>query len=278
MKMLGILLSLLVAWPTDAATWNITYPRPMSEGDSRQQYPLQLLRLALEKTGVNYRLQATDRILLQSRALKQLKSNREISVLWSMTDEQREQDLLPIRIPIYKGLIGLRIPLVRAADEDLFKYVQSMEKLTLFTPLSGHDWPDTKILQANGFVVVTEEDYQALFTQLASRHGDFFPRSVVEIWDETEKADNIIIEPHIALHYPTAMYFFVNKKSAALARLIESGLEQLIASGEFEQLFLATHQDKIERAALQTRRVFRLNNPILPAATPLDRAELWQLP
>lgn len=278
MRLSALLIGLMVAMPALSATWNIKYPRPMSDTDSRHQYPLQLLEKALEKTGVKYQLTPTDKILLQSKALKQLKDNREVSVVWSMTDEQREEEFLPIRIPIYKGLIGMRIPLVRKADEDLLKYVQSMEKLNLFSPLSGHDWPDTKILQANGFAVVTEENYEQLFTQLAAGKGNFFPRSVVEIWQELGKHENLISEPHIALHYPTAMYFFVNKNNQSLARLIESGLEKLISSGEFEQLFLAAHQQSLTKAELGKRRIFRLDNPILPAATPLARDELWHQP
>jgi hypothetical protein len=278
MRLSALLIGLIVVMPALSATWNIRYPRPMSDTDSRHQYPLQLLERALEKTGVKYHLAPTDKILLQSKALKQLKGNREVSVVWSMTDEQREEEFLPIRIPIYKGLIGMRIPLVRKADENLLKYVQSMEKLNLFRPLSGHDWPDTKILRANGFAVVTEENYEQLFTQLAAGKGDFFPRSVVEIWQELDKNEKLVSEPHIALYYPTAMYFFVNKNNQALARLIESGLEKLIASGEFEQLFLAAHQQSLANAGLNKRRIFRLDNPILPVATPLARDELWYQP
>lgn len=278
MRLSALLISLFVAIPALSATWNIKYPRPMSDTDSRHQYPLQLLEHALDKTGVNYNLAPTDKILVQSKALKQLKGNREVSVVWSMTDEQREEEFLPIRIPIYKGLIGLRIALVRKVDETLLKYVQSMEKLNLFSPLSGHDWPDTKILRHNGFAVLTEENYEQLFTRLAEGKGDFFPRSVVEIWQELGKHESLVSEPHIALHYPTAMYFFVNKNNPSLARLIESGLEKLIVSGEFEQLFLAAHQQSLANAELDKRRIFQLENPVLPAATPLARKELWHRP
>ncbi|GGD75893.1 transporter substrate-binding domain-containing protein [Lacimicrobium alkaliphilum] len=278
MRLLILLIGLTVTIPALSATWNIRFPRPMSDTDSRHDYPLQLLEKALEKTGVNYHLAPTDKILLQSKALQQLQGNRDVSVVWSMTNEQREQDLLPIRIPVYKGLIGLRIALVRKADRDVFKYVRSMKKLNLFSPLSGRDWPDTKILQANGFAVETDENYEGLFDQLAAGQADFLPRSVVEIWAETGKGNELITEPHIALYYPTAVYFFVNKKNQTLARLIESGLEKLIASGEFEQLFLDAHQQSLAKADLATRRIFRLDNPNLPVATPLDREALWHQP
>ncbi len=92
-----------------AALWTITYPRPLDDSDARAQYPIALLKLALDKTGVNYELRPSDRILLTGKALRQLRENREVNVVWSMTDNQREKDLTAIRVPIAKGLIGLRV-------------------------------------------------------------------------------------------------------------------------------------------------------------------------
>ncbi|GAB3014879.1 type 2 periplasmic-binding domain-containing protein [Bowmanella dokdonensis] len=269
---------LLGSASVQAATWNIIYPRPMSELDDRTRYPRQLLDLALQHTGVNYKLVPSDRIMLQSKALAQLESNREVNVVWSMTDNQREEDLLPIRIPIYKGLVGLRLALVKPKNRDLLGQVNSLDALLAFEPISGHDWPDTKILQANGFEVITVSDYDELFEALESEKGKLLPRSVVEIWYEYEThmdSQALAIEPGVALYYPTATYFFVNKKNQVLANLIENGLEKIIANGKFEELFLYEHQVMLENAHLDQRRIFRLSNPILPANTPLARKELW---
>jgi len=65
-----IFLLMLTSVESLAASWRINYPRPLSESDRRADYPLKLLALALEQTGVNYRLIASDRILPQSKALK----------------------------------------------------------------------------------------------------------------------------------------------------------------------------------------------------------------
>ena len=45
---------LLLSPVADAALWTITYPRPIDDTDARTEYPIALLKLALEKTGVNY--------------------------------------------------------------------------------------------------------------------------------------------------------------------------------------------------------------------------------
>jgi hypothetical protein len=71
------------------------------------------------------------------------------------------------------------------------------------------------------------------------------------------------------------MYFFVNKKDVALAADIEKGLELMLASGEFLQLFNQYFGALIEQLALESRVRIDLENPFLPAQTPLCRRELW---
>jgi hypothetical protein len=276
-RLLGIIL-LLVSINCQGATWRITYPRPLSDSDMRSQYPVQLLSLALDQTGVNYTLRHSDLIMLQNKALNRLTDNRDVNVVWSMTDTQREEQLLPIRIPIYKGLIGWRLLLIRDDMVERFKYIQQFEHMIKLNPLQGRDWPDTKILQANGFNVVMDDNYANLFNMLRKAQGDFFPRSVVEVWGEVDNAafnENLMIEQHLVLKYPAAMYFFVNKKSVPLANLLQSGLEKAIANGKFDELFLRAHQKYLDRANISKRRVFELQNSFLPPATPLEREELW---
>jgi hypothetical protein len=261
-----------------AATWNITYPRPISENDQRTNYPVALLKLAFDNTGVRFKLIPSERPLQQNQALKQLANNREVNVVWSMTDKTREVDLLPVRIPIFKGLIGYRIFLVKEEQLPKFSFITEKNALMTLKPIQGHDWPDTKILQSNGFDVATSREYATLFTMLNQSQGDYFPRSVVEVWEEADlykDINNFVVEPNLGINYPTAMYFFVNKKNTTLAKLLENGLEKAISNGEFDKLFFETHQNYIERAKMDQRRFFELDNPLLPTKTPTQRPELW---
>lgn len=261
-----------------SAVWSITYPRPIDEDDLRHDYPLALLELALDKTGVRYSLMPSERIMLQGKSIRLLKENREINVVWSMTDIPREKELLPIRIPIYKGLIGWRVFAINKESTEKFSAVNSMGSLLKLTPLQGEEWPDTKILQANGFNVLIVPDFNQGYHQLALGQGDFFPRSVVEIEDELNnpKIDsNIVLEPNIAVHYTSAMYFFVNRSNPTMARLIETGLERAIEDGSFEALFRTKHKAMLDQINLQNRKVYQLENPQLPEATPIDDPRLW---
>jgi hypothetical protein len=261
-----------------AASWQITYPRSLVDNSANDDYPLKLLALALQQTGVNYELLASNRYLSQGKVLSKLKDNREINVVWSMTDIQRENDLLPIRIPIYKGLIGWRLLLIREDMAERFKYIQTLENLLKLTPLQGNDWPDTKILQFNGFEVITAENQNVLFDMVLNAQGDFYPRSVIEIWQELNNhlsATKLQVQPTLGIRYPAAFYFFVNKKSRPLANLIRTGLEKAIKNGKFDELFMESHKAFIKKADLQNRQFYSLENTFLPPDTPLDRKELW---
>ncbi|WP_018984473.1 type 2 periplasmic-binding domain-containing protein [Salinimonas chungwhensis] len=272
---------LLMAGQVHAALWSITYPRPISENDMRTEYPVALLTLALEKTGVKYSLLPSERILLQGKALRRLKENREVNVVWSMTDVQREKDLLPIRIPIAKGLIGWRVFLSTKGQVDNFGQITSKSGLRAQTPVQGEEWPDTKILQANGFNVFTVPDYLDAIEILQSQQASFFPRSVIEVISELESGGlpaDIVLEKHLALYYPTAMYFFVNRGNPTLARLIRTGLERAIEDGSFDALFDSSYQETFKQLDLDNRKIFILNNPALPDATPLDESALWHKP
>lgn len=261
-----------------AATWQIHYAQPEDPGDRRTTYPLAVLELALKHTGVNYHLIPSEKVLTQGRSIQQLKANREVSLIWSMTDEEREEELLPVRIPIYKGLIGWRLFLVKDANHSVFKGFSTIEELRQYNLAQGHDWPDTKILQSNGFEVATSSDYFEMFDMVRMERAVFFPRSIVEIWAEeahSVKGVGLTVEPYLAVRYPTATYFFFNKKNLVLKKLVETGLRRAIKSGEFDELFYSEHAEYIERAGINNRVVFELENPILPVRTPIGETDLW---
>lgn len=265
----------------EAATWTITYPRPIDDSDARAQYPIALLKLALDKTGVNYELRPSDRILLTGKAMRQLRENREVNVVWSMTDSQREKELTPIRIPIAKGLIGLRVFVINQNKKAKFDNVLSLTDMRKLVPIQGEEWPDTKILQANGFNVFTVPEFREAYDMIKQGKGDFFPRSVMEVDAELEaegRRNNFYLEPSMALYYPTAMYYFVSGSNKTLANLIETGLNRAIDDGSFDALFESTYAPILESLGVDERKIFTLENPLLPIETPLTNSALWYKP
>jgi hypothetical protein len=274
----GFILLFSVSVSVQSASWQITFPRPLETTSTIDEYPLQLLSMALDQTGVNYQLNPSDSFMSKSKALDRLKDNREINIIWGMTNNQREKDLLPIRIPIFKGLIGWRLLLIRQDMAERFTYIGQLDHLIKLIPLQGRDWPDTKILQSNGFDVITERTQSALMNMLGNAQGDFFPRSIIEVWEElanNKVEEQIQIQPSLGIYYPAAIYFFVNKKSVPLANLIERGLEKAIENGKFEALFIKNYKAYIDNAQIEDRTFYPLENAFLPVKTPLSRKELW---
>ena len=258
----------------------VRYPRPMSSEDKRTDYPIQLLRMALAASDGHYRVAASELSMSQGRALLNLEHGQSVDVVWTMTSQQREFALRPVRIPIYKGLIGWRLLLIRKQDQQRYMALASVPELKAIAAIQGHDWPDTTILQANGYRVQRGTDYGGMFDMLVRGRGGYFPRSIAEIWQEQKvhSPKGLVVESSILLHYPTAFYYFVNVDNKQLAKDLETGLERLIVRGDYDRLFRSTFDSIIRRAELQQRRAIELHNPTLPVGTPLSRRELWEKP
>jgi len=146
--------------------------------------------------------------------------------------------------------------------------------------VQGIAWPDTKILQANGFNVVTARDYTEAKNIIVAKQADFFPRSVIEIDQEIGQNTyrSLSYRKDIAVQYPSAMYFFVNKRNVTLAKLIETGLQRAIEDGSFDALFIEHFAEILERMHINDVQYFKLNNPLLPPLTPIDNPSLWYYP
>lgn len=267
--------ALWIALPASGAKLEAVYPRPMPGTDFG--YAVALLDLALSESGVDYELRPSELTMQQNRALTQLARNVDISVAWSMTSREREKDLLPIRIPIDKGLIGWRIFFIHRKNAKRLAQIQSLEQLKALSAGQEHDWPDVEILAANGLRVDKSSDYASLFAMLEHGRFDYFPRSIEEIWDEEKehRDANIEVEKTIIQHYPAAEYFFVNKQNKPLAAALDKGLRVAIKNGSFDKLFRKFNGKALELANIKSRKIFNLSNPLLPDETPLDKKELW---
>ncbi|PWF39437.1 amino acid ABC transporter substrate-binding protein [Massilia glaciei] len=273
----AVLAALLCA-NAGAAPTTVVFPRPEgSSADLRGVYAEQLLAAALAYSGGKYQTRPSRLPMQQSRAVSELARGAIIDVLWTMTTREREQQMLPIRIPIDKGLIGWRLLLVRDADQAKFGAITGNAELKALTAVQGRDWPDRAILEANGYQVYGSSSYESSFSMLIGGRIDYFPRSVREVWGEIARfgARGLSVAPGVGLHYPAAMYFFVNQGNKELGRDLEAGLEKMLADGAFDRLFYKFHDEALRKSDFKSRRIFELGNPVLPERTPLARKQLW---
>jgi hypothetical protein len=262
--MRAILLSLAALWCAAvqaAEPIYVTYPQPETATDMRSKYPQRILELALERAGGTYKLRLSAVRMQQGRALSLLKEGKGIDIVNFMTSPERERDFLPIRVETDKGMIGWRLLLVKRSQLAKFERI-TIGQLKELKAGQGADWPDTPILRVNGFAVHATSSYEPLFKLLDTGRIDYFPRSVIEIWAEADRyaAQDLVVEPSLALHYPAATYFFVNKNNPGLAAAIKDGLEKLVADGTLDKVYGQHYDDVIKRANLKQRRVFEMKN------------------
>jgi len=254
----------------------IYYPAPEAFENGKSDYGFELLQLALAKAGSTHRAELSPVYRQQNRAIVELIANRgKIHVVGTMTSVEREVEMLPVRIPISKGLIGWRILLVREEERDKLRDVRNARELRALRMALGFDWPDLTALRAAGLQPDTVPSYSRLLPMLKAHRIDAVPRSINEIWSELEHNPGLSAEPYLVLHYKAADYFFVNNANRALAEEIRRGLEAAQADGSFDKLLLAYYGPMLEKAGLAKRHIIELPFPGMPPDTPLGRKELW---
>ncbi len=248
--------------------------------DPKEVLVLSILQLALSKSnsGKTYEYDEYQQYTTEARLVSWL-NDETLNVMWAGTQPKYEQELYPIRIPIFKGMLGHRIFIIREGDQARFDKVHTLEDLQKIPLGQGRFWGDTVVLKNANMNVVDPVKYTSLFHMLEGGRFDFFPRAIHEPWSEVEKYKslNLTVEKNLLLVYPFAMYFFVSKENETLGREIQQGFRNAIDDGSYDEM-LFNHPEirqTLEKSNLKNRTVFRLPNPNMTPETPVDDKSLW---
>lgn len=276
-----LLCTLLWSAAARGATLEVLYPDSGTANDVRFRDLIEILRTALDKTTPEfgpYALRPFHDSMNEARYLFELKSGHSINVAWSSTSVEKERDFLPIRVPLRKGLLGYRVALISADNQEKVDQVQNLADLRQLTVGQGLGWGDVQVYRANGIPVFTA-NYDNLFKMTVLGRFDLFPRGVGEITAEYEAfhktLPKLAIEKNLLIHYPWPYYFFFNKKDLALKERVEAGLRIMLRDGSFDQLFRQFNGKAIALIKQKSRHVIRLRNDLLPKETPLADPALW---
>lgn len=259
----------------------IILAKPKSEKDPRQEYVLLLLEAALnyKQTQPPIKIVYSDTMHSRERLKALLKEGRAVNIQATATRPDWEEDLLTIRIPIFKGLLGYRLLLIHKDQQPKFSAVRHIEQLKSLTAILGSQWSITPIWKGYGFNTITNVDYESLFRIIHFNRADYFPRGANEILQEYNKFHpdfpNLAIENDLAIYLPLPLYFFVTPHKPNLAKRLEENMERMIADGEFDRFFMQNYGRKVNQLRINKRLTFFLENPNLPEKTPLERKELW---
>lgn len=252
--------------------------RTVQGNNSIETYARGLLKLALSKLPEKYDIQETIPSNSEERMVSMVMDN-ELEVVWYATTNDLEERMQPIRIPIYRGLLGYRVLMIKKGTQHIFDGIKTNEDLKRVSLGQGRFWADTNVLTANNLNVVKVMKYEGLFYMLDGGRFDAFPRGVHEPWAEMQRYPKLAldVEQNLLVSYTNPFYFFVNKTNNQLAQDIERGLRIAIEDGSYDEYFFndPTVKDVINKANLKNRSIIHLDNPSLPKNTPLDDKSLW---
>lgn len=247
-------------------------------GVGPNQYSSRALKLALSYIpDKNYEIAMFPIAMPKRRALENMGAGKGIHVVFGGANTEREENYLPIRFPLLRGLNGWRVPLIHKDTKHLFDDIETLDELKKLAVGQFHSCSDTLVLESNNLNVVKGSNYPALYHMLDKKRFDYFPRSVLEVESDYEgfKHLDIKINYDILIYYPTAYYFYVAKENVDLANEIERGLWAAFNDGTLETLYMEFYGETIENFRKKKPKVFRLTNKFLSEQTPLDKPELW---
>lgn len=243
----------------------VVYPSSGRQDDSRGNYYVSLLKMALAKSDAAFDVQPSKQATVTLRALAAMAAGHGIDVIWAPNVTTIGEEFQPVRIPVDHGILGWRIFLIDRHDSAAFASVHTLDQLKAYPAGQVSEWADTAIMRANGIPVVEATLYESLFPMLAAHRFRYLPRGIGEIDGEARNYASLglAIESHLAFHYPYCTYFYVSKGNPDLAREIEIGLRRMQQDGSLEALFQRFNGAAIQRAALNQRTVFELSNPLI---------------
>lgn len=243
---------------------------------SRVQYERGLIQLVLEGTRDDfgdYTLELDRDLRSLERLARELTNGEGLHILngpgWSFSpSEVAAADTRIIPIPLAKGLLGYRQCIIRRADKEKFSAISSDDELKQFTMGLGQGWLDITILRHNGYKAIEAPDLDKLYYMLKRQRFDCLPLGINEAESSLaghDKNNELMIAKDLLLFYPLPVFMQVSGKDSRLARRMEQGLRELQEDGTLDRFFHEHYQDELNQMQSAEMRVFRLDNPLLPA-------------
>lgn len=275
LQRLGIIFCILSLWvlaniPVTYANDQFIINQSESKLDHRYQYTYDLLQLVIDATKADFgeaSLQVSDLIMSRNRIFRALQEGETINVIAEASNLQWNKQLIPIKIPIRKGIQGFRIFIIKKENVSRLAQITSLAQLTALDTGSGSQWSTKVAMQQAGFKIIESNQYDSLFNMLLKGRFITFGRGVNEVFQEVEQFNqqypDLVVDESIMLHIPLATYYYVSPNKPRLAQRIQIGLQRIIDNGQFDQLFYQRHCDFLIKSKLNQRLVFKIDNPFI---------------
>jgi len=280
LRSLMLLLVLLASSPVFALDV-VIFDRPSSPSDRRLDFPITVLRAAMERTSPEfgpYRIEFAVAPMERQRMFEALKDGELVNVAAYLANEQWTRELLYVSVPVDLGLQSWRVALIDAPTQALLNRLAGPAGLKQLRAGVGNAWVTRRVLSENGFRIVTGGTYPGLFEMLMAGRFDYFPRGVNEIFGELDahrsQFPTMAVEARFLLHDRVPTLFFVSPQMPRLQRRLAVGMEALLKDGALEAMMLKHYRKDLQRARLCGRQQIELFNSELDPAL-VERKELW---
>ncbi len=121
----------------------------------------------------------------EQRLIEAITSGK-VDLMWAGASPHLEEQLLTVRIPLLKDLLGHRIFIIKKEHQSRFDNIETLEQLKQLTAGQGAFWGETKVLQDAKLPIITTLKYHNLFYILEGGRFDYYPRAVHEPWGEVQ--------------------------------------------------------------------------------------------
>ncbi|WP_354668140.1 hypothetical protein [Vibrio hepatarius] len=200
----------------------------------------------------------------QKRAIKMVESG-QLSLIWLIGTEERNQKYIPVKVPLTDGMIGKRILLIPSSLKHKFSEINSLEdfqKSGLVAGL-GVNWYDVDVWKTNQLPVYLEDgEWRSLYSKLTANGAvNYFPRGMTEILGEAKQNPHLSIEQHLMLVYEKDFYFYLSKSAASYHPAIEKALKEARKTGLMAELIKKHWQHTFEQIKPEQRVTIKLSLP-----------------
>ena len=245
-----------------------------NRSEIRQKYELEVLEAILSTTATDFGPYEIKESLEEypgaEEALVFSEKKHHLFVTIAGNKKFTEEDMIVVDKPLAKNLLGYRIPIIRSEDAAAFSGMQKEAAIKALTTGIPVTWSDATIFRHNGYQVSEEGDFNDIFERLASGRFDYTAFGANEVQsifkNRAAQFNTLTIEVNHILFYPFPLVFYINPNMPELAKRIDIGLQDIIDSGQLDTIFKSYYGNLVESLNLNQRRLFELENPLIPDA------------
>lgn len=256
------------------------YYKLWSSSDGRQEYEVQVFKLAMDLTAADYPPYVLTQYNFQlgsQRGRREVAMGSKINFYVAPPRKPGDDlynEVVSIPVPIMKGLLGYRKLVIDIESKAAFASIKTAADLKKFKVGQGRGWPDVRVYKQAGFSIDDSAQFADLFSMLDQGRFDFLPLGIMEA-DKSlatlgEGNKSLTTIDSLYIYYPLPAVFQVRAQETLLIERLHKGLQRAVTSGRLDEIFYSYFADALSALANEDYQLVVLNNPHLESAMGLS--------